>query len=146
MMSQPEKVCMLILGSWIGAPAIAIVAVLSLAVELYHIEDSKLFPQITWVNTIADLTSKVTALIGPIQLYINGRLDYLMNSRPTAVDLSNAITLLKNNVEAKVAKVGQFKAAKIRDSYIEAAEKILHDDKYTNMEIGRYGAEYLRRQ
>jgi len=83
---------------------------------------------------------------GPLQVLINERLDHLMNSRPTAVDLSNAITLLKNNVQAKAAEVGQHKSAEIRDSYIEAAEKILYDDKYTNLEIGRYGAEYLRRQ
>jgi methylthioribose-1-phosphate isomerase len=34
----------------------------------------------------------------------------------------------------------------IRKAYIQAAEKILEDDLTTNLAIGRYGAEYLRRQ
>jgi methylthioribose-1-phosphate isomerase len=36
--------------------------------------------------------------------------------------------------------------ADIRQSYMEGAEKILEDDHTTNLAIGRYGAEYLRRQ
>lgn len=72
-----------------------------------------------------------------------------MGSRPTAVDLSNAITLLKKNVSAKLATASADKTVApedIRLSYIEAAEKILEDDLTTNKAIGRYGAEYLRRQ
>jgi methylthioribose-1-phosphate isomerase len=76
------------------------------------------------------------------------------------VDLSNAIRLLK--VMANAAALGgndsltQFEiksisqeepsASKIREAYILAAEKILEDDLTTNLAIGRYGAEYLRRQ
>jgi methylthioribose-1-phosphate isomerase len=89
--------------------------------------------------------------------YINKRLDYLMGSRPTAVDLSNAIRLLKVTVNiAALANnpgheiMGGAKrtadAAGIRNAYILAAEKILEDDLTTNLAIGRYGAEYLRRQ
>lgn len=82
--------------------------------------------------------------------YINTRLDYLMGSRPTAVDLSNAIKLLKTKTEEAVSvsrTTDQGKAcAEIRTCYIEAAEKILADDFETNLQIGRYGAEYLRRQ
>jgi methylthioribose-1-phosphate isomerase len=68
-----------------------------------------------------------------------------MGSRPTAVDLSNAITLLKKNVAAKSAS-STTTDQDIRLSYIGAAEKILDDDLTTNKAIGRYGAEYLRRQ
>lgn len=83
-----------------------------------------------------------------------------MGSRPTAVDLSNAIRLLKATVNVTVLASndhpGQIGAvsikreevdpAKIREAYILAAEKILEDDLTTNLAIGRYGAEYLRRQ
>jgi methylthioribose-1-phosphate isomerase len=91
---------------------------------------------------------------------INTRLDYLMGSRPTAVDLSNAIRLLKttvnttalsdsNNHGSSVISPSQkilVGAGSIRSAYILAAEKILEDDLTTNLAIGRYGAEYLRRQ
>lgn len=73
-----------------------------------------------------------------------------MESRPTAVDLSNAIKLLKVTVNdaATKAQSGDPKHAceGIRQAYIIAAEKILEDDTTTNKAIGRYGAEYLRRQ
>lgn len=58
-----------------GAPAIAIVAVLSLAVELQH----------------KDLDIPSSEIAG----FISSRLDHLLQSRPTAVDLGNAIMLLK---------------------------------------------------
>jgi methylthioribose-1-phosphate isomerase len=68
-----------------------------------------------------------------------------MGSRPTAVDLGNAIKLLKTVADAAAATPGA-SAAAVRTAYIEAAEKILEDDLTTNLAIGRYGAEYLRRQ
>ena len=83
-----------------------------------------------------------------------------MGSRPTAVDLSNAIRLLKTTVNVVTlvdgghqAQIGAEpiepagpSATKIREAYVLAAEKILEDDLTTNLAIGRYGAEYLRRQ
>ena len=82
--------------------------------------------------------------------YINKRLDYLMGSRPTAVDLSNAIKLLKSKTEEAVSlsttSDQTLACADIRSCYIETAEKILADDFDTNLSIGRYGAEFLRRQ
>jgi methylthioribose-1-phosphate isomerase len=91
--------------------------------------------------------------------YINTRLDYLKGSRPTAVDLSNAIRLLKTTVNKVALSVSNSirsssistdkrtsDAGSIRSAYILAAEKILEDDLTTNLAIGRYGAEYLRRQ
>ena len=71
-----------------------------------------------------------------------------MGSRPTAVDLSNAIKLLKN--VSRVAALGSpspdpyLTSTDVREAYIKAAEKILEDDLTTNLAIGRYGAEYLR--
>lgn len=87
--------------------------------------------------------------------YVHDRLNYLQNSRPTAVDLSNAIRLLKLTVDsaAVAAKaIGEVVTEEtsgpdfVREAYIKAAEKILDDDLHTNLAIGRYGAEYLRRQ
>jgi methylthioribose-1-phosphate isomerase len=72
-----------------------------------------------------------------------------MGSRPTAVDLSNAIKHLKKksaDTAANSITSGELACADIRKSYIEGAEKILEDDLTTNLAIGRYGAEYLRRQ
>lgn len=77
--------------------------------------------------------------------YINTKLDYLMGSRPTAVDLSNAIKLLKK-VSLAASEASQATAQGVRSAFIAAAEKILDDDLHTNLAIGRYGAEYLRRQ
>ncbi|PSS27835.1 hypothetical protein M430DRAFT_63035 [Amorphotheca resinae ATCC 22711] len=114
-----------------GAPAIAIVAALALAVELFHRKDGA---------KTKDETLK----------FINARLDYLKGSRPTAVDLSNAIKLLKTKSQdaalASSTAEQETQCANIRQAYIEAAEKILEDDHTTNLAIGRYGAEYLRRQ
>lgn len=70
-----------------------------------------------------------------------------MGSRPTAVDLSNAIRLLKVTINiAALAEEQKPNPSAIRKAYILAAEKILEDDYSTNLAIGRYGAEYLRRQ
>ena len=81
--------------------------------------------------------------------FIYSRLDYLMESRPTAVDLSNAIRLLKTKSEEaskSSTTTDDIQACvDIREAYILVAEKILEDDHATNKAIGRYGAEYLRR-
>lgn len=78
--------------------------------------------------------------------YIHKRLDYLMGSRPTAVDLANAIRLLKRAVQLPIPadQAGSISAF-IREVYTKTAEKILEDDLATNLAIGRYGAEFLRR-
>lgn len=114
-----------------GAPAIAIVAALALAVELLDKKDASHSKE-------------------EIIKYIDARLDYLQGSRPTAVDLSNAIKLLKRKSRdaASALKTADPAAAcaDIRQAYIQGAEKILEDDLSTNLAIGRYGAEYLRRQ
>jgi methylthioribose-1-phosphate isomerase len=106
------------------------VAALSLAVELEHQNDG---------------TSRKDNLLK----FITDRLDYLMGSRPTAVDLSNAIRLLKTateNFATTLSGDGAHECDSIRQKYISTAEKILEADNLTNKAIGRYGAEYLRRQ
>lgn len=81
--------------------------------------------------------------------YVETKLDYLLESRPTAVDLSNAIKLLKSKTRDTASKVSgdneSESISRVRDTFILVAEKILEDDHATNKAIGRYGAEYLRR-
>ncbi|KAL2257615.1 hypothetical protein VTK26DRAFT_9407 [Humicola hyalothermophila] len=112
-----------------GAPAIAIVAALAHAVELYNGRCTATTPE----DTIA---------------YIESRLDFLKDSRPTAVDLSNAISLLK--MAARAAKVEGLAhpeaKERILNSYIEAAEAILAKDLKNNTSIGTHGAAWLQQQ
>ncbi|KAI0136198.1 methylthioribose-1-phosphate isomerase [Xylariales sp. AK1849] len=111
-----------------GAPAIAIVAALAHAVELQN--GAHLSSSPTPDKTFA---------------FIDSRLDYLYESRPTAVDLGNAITHLKKTVR-EVGTEGQdhdTSRDKIVSAYIEAAEEIFRKDTETNRSIGSHGAEWL---
>ncbi|KKA30065.1 hypothetical protein TD95_003574 [Thielaviopsis punctulata] len=110
-----------------GAPAIAIVAALGLAVELHYslASSSPSSPFGSPQETIA---------------YIDARLDYLKESRPTAVDLSNAITLLKSTIRDPSSSSS---SSSIVDAYISAAEAILAKDALTNKSIGHHGAAWL---
>ncbi|KAJ1327558.1 methylthioribose-1-phosphate isomerase [Microdochium nivale] len=103
-----------------GAPAIAIVAALAHAVELQ--------------NGSCSATSAEETVS-----YIDSRLDYLFLSRPTAVDLGNAITSLKGVVRkhSSEGKDG------IVAAYIAAAEEIFRKDTETNLLIGEHGAKWL---
>lgn len=103
-----------------GAPAIAIVAALGHAVEL---QNGALAASASPEETIS---------------YIDSRLDYLYDSRPTAVDLGNAITHLKRTIRQAGAE-----RSNIVQAYIEAAEEIFRKDTETNRSIGAYGAEWL---
>lgn len=105
-----------------GAPAIAIVASLGLAVELFN--------------------GSLTASSGAEAIaQIDEALDYLKESRPTAVDLTNAI----NQLKAHIREVGSAASKeKIITAFIEEAEKIFAKDLQTNLSIGDFGAEWLR--
>ena len=56
-----------------------------------------------------------------------------MGSRPTAVDLSNAIRHLKSTVLEHADTVKSATGGSVRSLYIEGAEKILEDDYTTNL-------------
>ncbi|KAK9149230.1 hypothetical protein Scep_007987 [Stephania cephalantha] len=106
-----------------GAPAIAIAAALSLAVEVFNLEGF-------------DGTSKDAAAL------LAKRLDYLVSSRPTAVNLSDAAEKLKAVVSKAALTVGDSRS--VFQTYIEAAETMLEDDVASNKAIGSYGASFLR--
>ncbi|KAI0117484.1 methylthioribose-1-phosphate isomerase [Daldinia grandis] len=110
-----------------GAPAIAIVAALAHGVELNN------------GSCKASTTHETIS-------YIDSRLDYLKQSRPTAVDLSNAITHLKNTIRSVNVTGKENDAAgrgAIIDAYIAAAEEIFRKDTETNLSIGEHGTKWL---
>eukprot|EP00250_Pteridium_aquilinum_P019227 c24355_g2_i1 orf=168-2612(+) len=105
-----------------GAPAIAIAAALSLAVE------------------VVNLDMKPTSVDGALQ-YLHERLDYLVSSRPTAVNLSDAAIKLKEktNSAGTVTSNGE----EIFKVYVEAAEAMLVADVTSNKAIGAFGADLI---
>ncbi|KAF8531303.1 translation initiation factor [Trichophaea hybrida] len=102
-----------------GAPAIAIVAALALAVELEN-SNSRALPVVE------------------ARAIVSERLDYLVTSRPTAVNLSDAATKLKA-VVADITKDGN----QVVECYIQAAEKMVVDDVVDNKNIGDFGAQWI---
>jgi methylthioribose-1-phosphate isomerase len=105
-----------------GAPAIAIVAALSLAVEL--------------TNT------KLSAIPEEVSVFILEKLEYLVTSRPTAVNLADAARKLSAIVN-EVAKKEGVSGEDVREAYVLGAEKMLVDDVKDNEDIGRFGAEWI---
>ncbi|KAL8496099.1 hypothetical protein ACS0TY_019989 [Phlomoides rotata] len=108
-----------------GAPAIAIAAALSLAVEVSNLE--------AFSGTANDAAS-----------FLSNKLDYLVSSRPTAVNLSDAATKLGEVVRKAVATASD--AQTVYQAYIEAAEIMLDDDIVSNKAIGSYGASFILKQ
>ncbi|XP_021756685.1 methylthioribose-1-phosphate isomerase-like isoform X1 [Chenopodium quinoa] len=108
-----------------GAPAIAIAAALSLAVEAVNLE--------TFQGT-ADAAAS----------FLAQKLEYLVSSRPTAVNLSDAATKLKE-ITVKAAST-RSEANAVFQAYIEAAEIMLEDDVASNKAIGSYGASCFESQ
>ncbi|KAJ0029984.1 hypothetical protein Pint_13525 [Pistacia integerrima] len=108
-----------------GAPAIAIAAALSLAVEVFHFD--------AFTGTSADAAS-----------FLENKLDYLVSSRPTAVNLADAATKLKQIISRAAAIASD--ANSVFQAYIEAAEIMLKDDVASNKAIGSHGASFLQHQ
>lgn len=108
-----------------GAPAIAIVASLGLAVELHR---EGVPPGATAADTVAR---------------VDAALDYLKTSRPTAVDLTNAVARLKARVREAAAPADAAPDAVV-SAFIDEAEAIFRRDLETNRAIGEHGAAWLR--
>ncbi|KAK6152020.1 hypothetical protein DH2020_014655 [Rehmannia glutinosa] len=108
-----------------GAPAIAIAAALSLAVEVSN------------VGAFSGSTNDAAS-------FLSNKLDYLVSSRPTAVNLSDAATKLKEVVHKAATTASE--AQTVFQAYIEAAEVMLQDDVASNKAIGCYGASFLQKQ
>lgn len=108
-----------------GAPAIAIVAALALAVELQ-------------TNTLSDNAEEVKA-------FVVEKLDYLVTSRPTAVNLADAARKLKKIVNSAASK-SDATGPNVVKVYCHAASQMLVDDVSDNQAIGKWGAEWIAKQ
>lgn len=106
-----------------GAPAIAIVAALGLATEL----------------SALDTSSKSATDVSKL---IHGKLDYLVTSRPTAVNLADAAGKLAK-VTSTASHATGATGDSVKDAYIKAAEQMLIDDVADNQAIGKHGAEWI---
>lgn len=109
-----------------GAPAIAIVAALALAVELHNLQ--------------AD--GKLSDSAEEVQVFVREKLKYLVTSRPTAVNLADAARKLGRVVES-ASRAEEATGGQVADAYIKAAEQMLVDDVRDNQNIGKYGAEWI---
>lgn len=109
-----------------GAPAIAIVAALALAVEAGKTLQQDKSPQ------SADEAKE----------RIGERLEYLKTSRPTAVNLGDAVTKLKIVVK-KAALLSGADGKSVVAQYLKAAEQMLVDDVSDNKAIGKHGAKWI---
>lgn len=107
-----------------GAPAIAIVAALSVAV---------------WcIRYGLDQGNHMN--IGP-ELLLDS-LEYLVTSRPTAVNLADAARKL-SHVVLLAAKEPDATGLSLMNAYINTAEQMLIDDIQDNQSIGEFGAKWL---
>jgi len=114
-----------------GAPAIAIVAALSVAVCLVRCNAGRSKPTITG----SDVTGSALII---------RHLQFLVTSRPTAVNLADAAKKLEKIVNHAEARAGATDL-NIIEAYVEAAEQMLVDDVQDNENIGRHGADWILR-
>ncbi|XP_043240059.1 methylthioribose-1-phosphate isomerase-like [Amphibalanus amphitrite] len=104
-----------------GAPAIAIVGCLSLAVEL--------------------TTGRQFETSAALLEHVRQRLAHLITSRPTAVNLKKAAVTLIELAESTESEGGGVE--KLRDSVVSACEAMLAADVADNRAIGEHGAAAL---
>ncbi|KAI8646338.1 S-methyl-5-thioribose-1-phosphate isomerase [Parasitella parasitica] len=107
-----------------GAPAIAIVAALSLAVDVHTRFEQGQF------KTVDEAVK-----------FLLESLEYLKTSRPTAVNLFDAAAKLEHLIKSTAETVQE--PANVVTAYIEASEQMLIDDVKDNKNIGRFGADYI---
>lgn len=109
-----------------GAPAIAIVAMLALSAELFALDKAGKIP-----NSSAETKE-----------YISKKLAYLLTSRPTAVNLSDAARKLEALVTEQANKA-ESSGKDVVDVFIRASEEMLVKDLQDNQQIGHNGAEWI---
>ncbi|XP_038053275.1 methylthioribose-1-phosphate isomerase-like isoform X2 [Patiria miniata] len=107
-----------------GAPCIAIVGCLSLAVELFNYTP----------------TTKEQAAG-----FIAQQLDYLVTARPTAVNMKQAADSIKVMVVKMLQSDQDVTAQQLCQRVIQEAESMLVSDVKCNKSMGHYGAEHIRR-
>lgn len=132
----------------IGAPLIAVVACLGLAVDLHNTTSASELEAIEKMNG-----AEGEASAGAVMAYIQGKMDYLATSRPTAVNLFNALRELKEQLEASSRAAaaaatggegdGTTPRARLLRVVKEYAEFALDRDREDNRNIGRHGADEI---
>ena len=109
-----------------GAPAIAIVAMLALSVELH--------------SRVA--AGNIAKSADETRESIAKKLAYLVTSRPTAVNLSDASRKLEALVTAQ-AKQPDATSQTVVNAFLQAAEEMLGKDLEDNQRIGHNGADWI---
>lgn len=112
-----------------GAPVIAIVAALALAIELTNRQNP-------------ERDSGAHEEVERVEEFIVERLKYLVTSRPTAVNLADAAKKLDDVVRSARNAPGSTRSS-VEEAYITAAELMLIDDVLDNKNIGRHGASWI---
>lgn len=112
-----------------GAPAIAIVACLSLTVFIIC-NDNRRFSK-------RNICSPAKAAD-----FISQNLKFLVTSRPTAVNLADAALKLEK-VTYAASTLPDSNEQNVYEAYILATEQMLADDVLDNHRIARYGAEWI---
>lgn len=111
-----------------GAPAIAIVAALSLAAELYHIKEDI-------SGGKQGRFKEVTELVG----FVQERWEHLKTSRPTAVNLFDAATKFVALVEGEATKGDSVTVVSVIEVFLHHAESMMKQDVEDNRNIGKVG-------
>ncbi|XP_070802039.1 methylthioribose-1-phosphate isomerase [Pituophis catenifer annectens] len=106
-----------------GAPAIAIIGCLSLAVELHNKGNEELS-------------------LGNLEIFVLNSLNYLISARPTAVNMARAAQELGHFVQQEAKHEGTTPES-LRESVINWAEALLDKDLEDNKSIGKHGACHL---
>ena len=114
-----------------GAPAIAISALLGLAAEVHNAKST------AGGSGYSTLDAALATL--------NGKLEYLFESRPTAVNLGNAVRECKEHLQQTHAKLAPDQASALMDSFIEFAEEYFATDVRINTGISQCGAAHILR-
>jgi methylthioribose-1-phosphate isomerase len=106
-----------------GAPAIAVTAALGVAVAAN--------------NNLANMTSVADAV-----KFLNDSLDFVASSRPTAVNLGNAVKQFKARIGTSIAPHATV-ATDVVDKFLREAEEFYREDVSINEAIMRFGASHI---
>lgn len=135
-----------------GAPAIALVAALALAVEdPFNASEPPAQGENATIAAELEASAPITPdgtlqpLVGPQEIarWYQARLRYLVESRPTAVNLADAARKLSATLQ-RATEEGK-DASGVQESYIQAAKQMLADDVRDNKNIGRAGRDWIVR-
>lgn len=113
-----------------GAPAIMLVGCFSVVVELYRVlQDSKV------ASDFGYDTSSITSF----KARLLQRIDHLIESRPTAVNLANGCNEIKDIINKHESTDCNELFVKIRDF----SENLYQEDYQSNIDIGEHGLQYV---